>query len=786
MSEDKNKPQGLQAELQHLRQELNHERELARRYRQELEAMQNTLSWRVTAPLRGVMRRIIWARQLKQAVARRVREHGGGAQGVARLTSKAWRVARHVGVRGLARQIGHETRSQGGRSDGVERPRLLPPSRYPHPNWVMTRPELLVSVVVCVHNALDDVRRCLQSVLQHTRAPYELVLVDDGSREDTAGFLAEFAADNQVPLIRNDQARGYTLAANQGMRAARGDVVILLNSDTIVTPRWIELLLNPFQDEQVGIVGPASNTASWQSIPLVEVDGDWAENPLPDGWSVDDYATVLAQARPPVYPDMPFLNGFCFAIHRRVIEDIGYFDEENFAAGYGEENDYGLRARQAGWRLVFSDNAYVYHAQSKSYSHEKRLILGRRAGETLARKFGQQIITDGVLECRNNPVLLGLRAHAAIMVNKARHAAQEQRLHQGRRVLFVLPVTEIGGGANIVLSEASAMRRMGVDAQICNLASHQSYFERAYPTLDVPVLYIQHPGELPEIAGSFDAVVATVYHTVQWLKPLESGPQVLGYYIQDYEPLFFDAGTAAWQEARQSYSLLTQGRLFTKTTWNRDLVQEREGVQATAIGVSYEDRVFRRFRPATQPVERVRILAMVRLGCDRRGPLETLDTLQRVVQMYGDGVEAHVFGSPVEELEQTLGPNRVQFHLHGMLTSAAVAELMNTVDVFVDFSSHQAMGLTALEAMACGLAVVVPEQGGAVSFVDHDRTGLVVDTTDASQRLEAVCQLVDNPQATRQMGLAAMSTALACGVELCASNILDVLFAEPATPVQTA
>ena len=100
-----------------------------------------------------------------------------------------------------------------------------------------------VDVIVCVHNALADVRACLSSVVRHTRPPYRLVLVDDGSDEPTRDFLRGWAARQGARLVRHDAAQGYTRAANAGWRASAAPWVVLLNSDTIVAPLWLDRLV---------------------------------------------------------------------------------------------------------------------------------------------------------------------------------------------------------------------------------------------------------------------------------------------------------------------------------------------------------------------------------------------------------------------------------------------------------------------------------------------------------------------------------------------------------------
>ncbi|WP_323029268.1 glycosyltransferase family 2 protein [Castellaniella defragrans] len=272
-----------------------------------------------------------------------------------------------------------------------------------------------VDVIVCIHNAPDDVRRCLAAVLEHTVQPYRLILVDDGSQPKTAGLVSEFAAAHGIDPIRNETARGYTLAANQGLRASEADFAVLLNSDTIVTPDWLDRMLRCARsDARVAVVGPLSNTASWQSVPrIVGDDGDWCDNPLPDGRTPADMAGQVARVARPQYPRVGFRNRFCYMIRRVAREELGNFDEYTFARGFGEENDYSLRVLQAGWQLAVADDAYVFHAQSRSYSSERRHKLARLAGEALEKKHGQARIEQGLLHTRDNLVLAAMRARIA-------------------------------------------------------------------------------------------------------------------------------------------------------------------------------------------------------------------------------------------------------------------------------------------------------------------------------------------------------------------------------------
>jgi GT2 family glycosyltransferase/glycosyltransferase involved in cell wall biosynthesis len=615
------------------------------------------------------------------------------------------------------------------------------------------RRETLVDIVVCVHNALEDVELCLASVLQHTTAPFRLILVDDGSAAETRDYLAAFAADHSAILLRNEQAVGYCRAANQGMRLSvetggGGTFVILLNSDTLVTPGWVDRMLACAQSHtRIGVVGPLSNTASWQSIPELFEDGDWASNPLPSGMTTEEMGRLVAQYSGHICPEMKLLNGFCMLIRRQLIEEIGYFDEVTFSAGYGEEDDFNLRARQAGWKLALADDVYIYHAQSRSYSHQKRKALSEKALQSLARKHGQSLIDEGVADCRGNRVLQGIRARSRYIDDRRQDIETGRELFAGRRVLFVLPVAEASGGGNIVLSEASAMRAMGVDAQVFNICFHQEKFTLSYPGLEIPV-WFGHQYDLLSLAVQFDAVVATLNTSVAWLTPLrqQSNEIVTAYYVQGFEPLIYPPGSEDYRVAMQSYTLIPEMILFTKTDWTRQQVQEHTSAQPTVVGPSVE---IDRFRPRPRMLDGagmppLRIGAMVRPVMGYRSPELTMRVLQEVYRRYRSQVEILVFGSNPPLLASSGLPDKFAWKLAGELSPQQVARFVNELDIFVDFSSHQAMGLTALEAMACGAAVIVPLNGGAVSFAAHERNSLVIDTSSFDACLNALARLIED------------------------------------------
>ncbi len=711
-----------------------------------------------------------------------LRSFAGGGGG--RATGKTF--TPHVGA------AGSEVRPS---TNAVEAPqRYLKPAAELHSSLLPHLPHRLpdrlavlpherpASIIICVHNALDDLRQCLSSVVRFTFPPYELILVDDGSGPETRDYLREFASGQGARLIRNESAVGYTRAANQGLRAASGDYLVLLNSDTIVAEDWLDrLVMCADSDPQIGLVGPLSNTASWQSVPNVVENGDWAANEIPEGRTVNDVAGLVARNVGRAYPRIGFLNGFCLLVKREVIEQVGYFDEDVFGEGYGEENDYCVRVRKAGLTPAVADDTYVYHLQSRSYSHERRKSLVRRSDPLLRDKHGDRLVDEGLRPCVDGLPILGVRARARAMYSRAATIEKARERWEGRRIAFILPVSQPGGGANVVLSEAAAMRRFGLDVQIVNLKTFRPYFRKAYPRLGLRVSYASGPDEIPDLVSEFDAVVATACASVHWLQPLskrDGGPR-LGYYVQDYEPWFFAEGSAERDVATRSYAAIPEIVSFTKTSWTRDTVLSLAGVDCRVVGPSCD---FDTFRPRNRRAEAkgpIGVCAMIRPETARRGPAETMRLLAELSRQYGGRVAIRTFGVASDDPGFMALPTDFEFTNYGVLTSEQTALFLNEQDIFLDLSHFQAMGLTSMEAMATGLAVVVPRAGGCSEFVRHGENGIVVDTRNEVDCLRAVSQLIEDPAQLLSLRQRAVEDIVAFSPEQAGYNILDCLFPQP-------
>jgi GT2 family glycosyltransferase len=212
----------------------------------------------------------------------------------------------------------------------------------------------LTSIVILTHNELEYTRLCVDSLRLCTTEPYELIFVDNGSTDGTPDYLRSLPG---VRVLRNDTNLGFPRAANQGLRAATGKQVLLLNNDTIVTTGWLGRLLRALDDPKVGLVGPCSNRVSGEQ--QVEADYD-------DLAALDGFAWGWGKAHDGQRQETDRLVGFCLLIRRELLEAIGELDER-FGIGCYEDDDYCRRALRAGWRAVIARDAFIHHFGGRTF-----------------------------------------------------------------------------------------------------------------------------------------------------------------------------------------------------------------------------------------------------------------------------------------------------------------------------------------------------------------------------------------------------------------------------------
>jgi GT2 family glycosyltransferase/predicted Zn-dependent protease len=221
----------------------------------------------------------------------------------------------------------------------------------------------LASIIVLCHNQLEYTRLCLESVLRHTRAPYELVVVDNASTDGTAEYLKELCSrpgPDRVAVIRNASNVGFPAGCNQGLAAARGQYLVFLNNDTVVTEGWLDgLVAWALADwPRVGLVGPVTGA----SRPPQEVAVDYT-----DLGELPAFAARRRQEFAGQCLEVERLTGFCLLARRDVLDQVGGFDER-FGLGFFDDDDLSVRARRAGFRLLVALDVFVHHFGNRTFT----------------------------------------------------------------------------------------------------------------------------------------------------------------------------------------------------------------------------------------------------------------------------------------------------------------------------------------------------------------------------------------------------------------------------------
>lgn len=226
-------------------------------------------------------------------------------------------------------------------------------------------------IIIPIYNAYDCLRECFDSVLKYTdfkRA--HLILIDDKSPDSRVlPLLKEYKEKNKgkITLLRNDENLGFVATVNKGMKYSKNDV-LLLNSDAVVTEGWLDKLIKcGMRDKRIATVTPVANNVTPAHLPE-----SFRRRGFPDGYNLSKMAKLVENCSMHLYPEVPSAHGFCMYIKREAIRAVGYFDEETFGKGYGEENDFCFRCFEKEYYHVLCDDAFVLHKGSQSFLDKKK------------------------------------------------------------------------------------------------------------------------------------------------------------------------------------------------------------------------------------------------------------------------------------------------------------------------------------------------------------------------------------------------------------------------------
>lgn len=232
---------------------------------------------------------------------------------------------------------------------------------YPSKYIPMTRS---LAIIIVNWNSYDDTAACLSSLRQLTFAAYEIVVVDNAS-EDGSGQRLKDEFD-EITLLVNSKNEGFTGGNNRGIQYALDagfEYLMLLNNDTIVTPGFVQPLLQVLQAHDVGAVQPKILYESERNIIWNAGTGfnRWGFFPYTLGQGKADHAFGNHARR------IPWITGCCFLVKAKIVREVGALDDQFFI--YYEDTDWSLRIRKAGYHLQYEPASKIYHKVGRSHKN---------------------------------------------------------------------------------------------------------------------------------------------------------------------------------------------------------------------------------------------------------------------------------------------------------------------------------------------------------------------------------------------------------------------------------
>ncbi len=264
----------------------------------------------------------------------------------------------------------------------------------------------LTSIIILAHNQVAQTQACLFSIEKHTPEPHEIIIVDNGSTDDTPSFLRQYKQMSPtVRIIRNEQNAGFAAGNNQALALARGDFILFLNNDTLVTEGWLRRMLTVMaKHPDAGLAGPRSNRVSGPQM----IEGVAYESVA----AMEDFSGKLATQFDGQSTEFERVVGFCMLVRRAVIDRIGGWDE-TFPIGNFEDDDFCVRAGLAGFTARIVEDAFVHHEGSQTFKamgidYENQTLQNREifakkwhlpVDFRLSQNYLRQILADA--ECEN-------------------------------------------------------------------------------------------------------------------------------------------------------------------------------------------------------------------------------------------------------------------------------------------------------------------------------------------------------------------------------------------------
>jgi glycosyltransferase involved in cell wall biosynthesis len=661
-----------------------------------------------------------------------------------------------------------------------------------------------VDVIVPVRGAGPVFRRCASSLIRHVHsAHHRLVVVLDGPVDrDAADALEGLSrAGIDLTVLEHREPQGFVSCVNEALGVSNRDVV-LLNSDTQVTHRWLDKLgAAAYADPATATVTPFSNNATICSLPVF-----LAENTIPAGYDVDTFAALVERVAARDYPRLPTGVGACLYIKREAIEKVGVFDEV-FGFGYGEETDFCLRASARGYRHILDDATFILHEGSRSFgtSRDRRV----RGAQRLIRSRHPTYQRDLREFIRQDPIAHA-RARVIACIDPPRGAATSRRPNRVLHLVHGWPPWAHGGTelyAYRLAHQQAHTHTVAAYARVTDpdrvLGDGLEHLDRGVRVRLVVNNFIQRnplcrngfhcarlARDFARYLKDFQPTLLHVHHLAGHCASLLSVARKHGvpivYQAQDWWPICArmnlanrDSTLCSGPQPVKCAHCLPLTNLPPAPTSSALLYRARKSwiraqlaqVDAVVMGSEFIAESYRRWQvlPANTPVHVVpygvptqETTATGRPAAPgaplRFGYIGALlphkgvhVCVQAFRQLDGHPAELHLWGSSENRayrtsLESTAGDSG-RIHFHGPFPESAKSSILQSIDVLIMPSvGLESFGLVGREAMAAGVPVLASRRGALTELLTQDHGGALFVPEDPADLAAQMRRVIDEPE----------------------------------------
>jgi len=221
-----------------------------------------------------------------------------------------------------------------------------------------------VSIIILTWNALEYTQKCVNSIQNHTRYPHEIIFVDNASTDGTVESLRRLVqGHSNYKLIENRENKGFAAGNNQGVKAAGGEYVMLLNNDVLVSDGWLENLVESLErNKNIGMVGPITNSISGRQQ-VIEI-------PYTDEQEFYKFAQGIRGTYKGRLTPRYRVAGFAVLMKKALYEEVGGLDE-SFGTGNYEDDDLCLKVQEKGYAIMVDESVFIHHYRSQTFIENK-------------------------------------------------------------------------------------------------------------------------------------------------------------------------------------------------------------------------------------------------------------------------------------------------------------------------------------------------------------------------------------------------------------------------------